>query len=73
MLRRHHSYSDLPQTLPHASYFWRVRGEDAAGHATNWAGTAEGNLASTWQFTKNDPYLTGFSVANAGSHRPDVV
>ncbi|MDX6253669.1 MAG: large repetitive protein [Frankiales bacterium] len=43
---------DLPQTLPHASYFWRVRGEDGAGHATNWAGTSEGDTTSNWQFTK---------------------
>jgi hypothetical protein len=43
---------DLPQTLPHASYYWRVRGEDAAGHATLWTGTQEGDAQSTWQFTK---------------------
>jgi hypothetical protein len=43
---------EVPQTLPHGSYFWRVRGEDAAGHATLWTGTQEGDSASTWQFTK---------------------
>lgn len=43
---------DLPQTLPHASYYWRVRGEDAAGHATLWTGAQEGDYQSTWQFTK---------------------
>ncbi|BEP16040.1 hypothetical protein acdb102_43510 [Acidothermaceae bacterium B102] len=43
---------DLPQTLPHGSYFWRVRGEDAAGHATLWTGAGENQLNSTWQFTK---------------------
>jgi hypothetical protein len=43
---------DLPQTLPHGSYYWRVRGEDAAGHATLWTGAQEGDYQSTWQFTK---------------------
>jgi hypothetical protein len=43
---------DLPATLPHGSYFWRVRGEDAAGHATLWTGAAENDLSSHWQFTK---------------------
>lgn len=43
---------DLPQTLPHASYFWRVRGEDESGHVTLWTGAQEGDSASSWQFTK---------------------
>lgn len=43
---------DLPATLPHGSYFWRVRGEDAAGDATLWTGAAENQTNSTWQFTK---------------------
>ena len=43
---------DVPQTLPHASYYWRVRGEDAAGHATLWTGTQEGDDTSIWQFPK---------------------
>ena len=44
---------DLPNTLPYGSYFWRVRGEDAAGHATVWTGAAENDLSSHWQFTKS--------------------
>ena len=43
---------DVPQTLPHASYYWRVRGEDAAGHATLWTGTQENDDTSIWQFPK---------------------
>jgi hypothetical protein len=41
---------ELPTTLPHASYFWRVRGEDAAGHHTNWSGALDDS--SDWQFTR---------------------
>ncbi|MFL6137816.1 MAG: hypothetical protein ACJ74O_08465 [Frankiaceae bacterium] len=41
---------ELPTTLPHASYFWRVRGEDAAGHHTNWSGAMDDS--SDWQFAR---------------------
>ena len=46
----HMTQYELPTTLPHASYFWRVRGEDAAGHHTNWAGAVD--QTSDWQFTR---------------------
>ncbi|MDX6222722.1 MAG: large repetitive protein, partial [Frankiales bacterium] len=68
---------DLPQTLPHASYYWRVRGEDGAGHATLWTGTQEGDYQSTWQFTKtwidvpaNPLPATGSSSLRAFSWQP---
>ncbi len=68
---------DVPQTLPHASYYWRVRGEDAAGHATLWTGTQEGDDTSVWQFPKawvdtpgNPLPATGSSAQGAFSWQP---
>jgi hypothetical protein len=58
---------DLPQTLPHASYFWRVRGEDAAGDATNWTGAAEGDSQSLWAFTKTWADTPGSPTPTSGS------
>ena len=63
---------DLPQTLPHGSYFWRVRGEDTAGHATNWAGTSEGNYASTWQFTKTWTGAPTLAAAGSSTTAPEL-
>jgi hypothetical protein len=41
---------ELPTTLPQASYFWRVRGEDATGHHTAWSGAMSDT--SDWHFRR---------------------